>query len=343
MSSVRCGAPLGWVPLLGVGDPTFGTVSRMDAALLRWAVDTVAPGAEVVEVRGMRDGGSPWRVTYRVNGTTGSVVARVGSPGESFDLEATALRLLASDAQAVPAPRLLASHAPAPHVLASDAPASHVLASDAPASHVLDATDVPAILIERLPGSSRIPDTAPVSRLRALGAAVAALQAVRPGDAALPRRTRPIAGVDFAALRREQPTRPLLADAEARIAALPVPGPFTGLVHGDLWQGNTLWDGDRLTGLIDWDCAGVGPPGVDLGSLRCDAALCYGVEAADQVLRGYGPADDVAYWDVVAALSTPPDMGWFVGALHGQGRTDLTQALLIDRRDAFLGTALARL
>ncbi|GAA0898087.1 hypothetical protein GCM10009558_087040 [Virgisporangium aurantiacum] len=294
----------------------------MDAALLQWAVDTAAPGAEVVEVRGMRDGGSPWRVTYRANGATGSVVVRAGSPGdqELFDIEAAALRL------ATPFPPPVDS-----------APVDSTPVGSAP-------VDGPAMLIERLPGSSRIPDTAPVSRLRALGAVVADLQAVRPPDHALPRRTRPIAGVDFAALRREQPSaRPLLADAEKRIAALPVPGPFTGLVHGDLWQGNALWDGDRLTGLIDWDCAGVGPPGVDLGSLRCDAAICFGVEAAGEVLQGYGDADDVPYWDAVAALSTPPDMGWFVGALHGQGRTDLTRAVLVDRRDAFLEAALAAL
>jgi hypothetical protein len=36
-------------------------------------------------------------------------------------------------------------------------------------------------------------------------------------------------------------------------------------------------------------------------------------------------------------------MGWFVGALHGQGRTDLTRSLLVDRRDAFLEAALAAL
>ena len=104
----------------------------MDASLLRWAVDTVAPGAEVVEARGMRDGGSPWRVTYRANGATGSVVVRAGSPGDEdlFGVEATALRVLADHGPAVPAPRLLA-----PPLLA--------------------AAGGPALLIERLPGSSR--------------------------------------------------------------------------------------------------------------------------------------------------------------------------------------------
>ena len=41
-----------------------------------------------------------------------------------------------------------------------------------------------------------------------------------------------------------------------------------GFVHGDLWHGNTIWDGDVLSGILDWDCGGVGAAGVDLGSLR---------------------------------------------------------------------------
>jgi hypothetical protein len=51
----------------------------------------------------------------------------------------------------------------------------------------------------------------------------------------------------------------------------------------------------------------------------------------------------VAYWDLVAALTTPPDMGWFVDAVRDQGRTDLDQPTMLARRDAFLEAALARL
>jgi phosphotransferase family enzyme len=101
------------------------------------------------------------------------------------------------------------------------------------------------------------------------------------------------------------------------------PSGADGFVHDDLWQGNALWDGDRLTALIDWECAGVGPAGDD-------------VDAAEDVLAGWEAeagrgADDVAYWDVVAALSTPPDVGWFAGTISAQGRPDLTRELLEQR------------
>jgi aminoglycoside phosphotransferase (APT) family kinase protein len=293
-----------------------------DPELLRWAVQAAAPGAEVAEVRGLRDGGSPWLLRLGRGGRARDVVLRVGGADDLPGLrtEVTALTLAAD--HGLPAPRLLAAEL---------------------------AGERPAVLVEQLAGSSAIPPERPPARLRALGRAAAALHRVElaPGPA-LPWRDRPIAVEDFAALRRQQP-RPLLLEAEARVAASAPSADAGGVfVHGDLWQGNALWSGDTLIGLIDWDCAGSGHPGVDLGSLRCDATLCYGAEAAADITAGWEeaagrPAADVAHWDAVAALSSPPDMGWFPGAIAGQGRPDLTRELLIERRDAFLRAALDRL
>lgn len=42
---------------------------------MRRAVRETAPGDEVVEVGGLRDGGSPWRLTLR----SGRVVVRTGT------------------------------------------------------------------------------------------------------------------------------------------------------------------------------------------------------------------------------------------------------------------------
>jgi aminoglycoside phosphotransferase (APT) family kinase protein len=292
----------------------------LDRGLLAWAVRAAAPGAEVAEVRGLRDGGSPWLVRLSTPGTRRDVVLRVGSGDRAaLDTEVAALQLAAE--HGIPAARLLAAE-------------------------LVGGT--PVVLVERLAGTSAIPPQRPPARLRTLGRTAAALHAVplAPGPA-LPRRDRPIGTEDFAALRRRPPTRPLLLEAEELVAALPSREPDV-FVHGDLWQGNALWTGDTLAGLIDWDCAGAGPPGVDLGSLRCDAALCFGIEAADDVQAGWEevagrPAAEVARWDVVAALSTPPDMGWFPGALAGQGRPDLGREVLLQRRDAFLRDALGRL
>src|SRR5215211_3298692 len=263
-------------------------MSALDPTLLRWAVREAAPGAEVAEVRGLRDGGSPWLLRLERDGRARGVVLRVGG-GE--DEDAAELRT------EVAALALAAEHGlPAPRLLAADLNG-----------------DPPAVLVEQIAGRSDIPPQRPPERLRTLGRAAAALHAVALAPTeALPRRDRPIAVEDFAALRRRQPARPLLLKAEERVAALPPPPEAEVFVHGDLWQGNALWSGDTLAGLVDWDCAGAGAPGVDLGSLRCDAAICFGVEAADDIRDGWEeaasrPVADLAYWDVVAALSTPPD------------------------------------
>ncbi len=54
-------------------------------------------------------------------------------------------------------------------------------------------------------------------------------------------------------------------------------------------------------------------------------------------------ASAVPYWDAVAALASPPDMGWFPVSMAHQGRPDLTRDVMLQRRDAFLDAALSQL
>jgi aminoglycoside phosphotransferase (APT) family kinase protein len=297
-------------------------MTSLDPALQKWAAEAALPGGDVTNVRGLRDGGMPWLLCLRRDDVEVEVVLRIGDPNDASAVRTEIAALAVAAEHCVPAPRVLA------------------VDFDGVAS---------ALLIEKVAGDSVIPLHAPNARLRQLGSAAASLHRTPVTvNADLPRRSRPIASVDFAALRRAQANPdPLLAEAETRVAAFR-PDPASGFVHGDLWQGNSMWDGDRLIALIDWDCAGVGPAGVDLGSLRCDAALCFGLDAADDVRSGWEEtagraAADVAYWDLVAALSTPPDLGWFVGAIGGQGRPDLTQEVLLSRRGTFVQSALDRL
>lgn len=64
---------------------------------------------------------------------------------------------------------------------------------------------------------------------------------------------------------------PSWLDAGQRLAsalAEQVPdGQPIGLVHGDFQPGNSLYDDGRLTGIIDWDLAGIGAQGCDVGWL----------------------------------------------------------------------------
>jgi aminoglycoside phosphotransferase len=293
--------------------------AEIDPALTTWALETLAPGSSLVDARGLREGGAPWLLQVRAaDGGEVWAVLRVGPSDAPADIrtEAAALRFAGANGLAVP--KVLGMR---------------------------DDADPPLLLIERVRGSSDIPAARAASRLRTLGAFAARMAALVP-PAGFERRTRAISGVDFALLRRNAAPRPVLQRAESVVGSYLLESPDC-LVHGDMWQGNSMWIGDELQGIIDWDCAGVGPAGIDLGSLRLDAAMTFGVEAADDVLDGWqaigGPASDVPYWDLVAGLSTPPELDWFVAAIRAQGRPDLTQDVMLARRDEFLENALHRL
>jgi aminoglycoside phosphotransferase (APT) family kinase protein len=289
--------------------------------VLSWAANQVGAGARVLAVKGLRAGAGPWRLRIDRGGTPLEAVLRVGDPSSCQRLATEAAALTFAEAHQLAAPRLLAVD--------------------------LDgAAGRPALLMTALAGSSTIPAIASVARLRALGAAAATLHAVitgpRPG---LPLRVRPLADVDFAAKRRASGSSPLLEAAAERVNQVPMLQARTGLVHGDLWQGNTLWTGERCVGMVDWDAAGVGHPGIDLGTLRLDAAIVFGLPAAAVVLEGWRQvagqeAQAMAYWDLVAALTTPTDMATWLPVAHAHGRVDLGTATLNRRRDAFLHAAL---
>jgi aminoglycoside phosphotransferase (APT) family kinase protein len=296
------------------------TDASLDDIIVAWALAEVG-GDHLVSISGLREGGPPWLVRYEASGGPGSAVVRVEgfetAGTQKFEVHGMAL----ARAAGVPVPGVIAAHADDKAAL---------------------------LLIEYVDGSSHQPAEPDPARLERLGRIAARISMVDPGGAGLPTVTHPIPDVDFDQLRAQAQPEPLLAAAQQRVAAI-VPEDPVGLVHGDLWSGNTLWRGAELAAVIDWDCAGLGAAGVDLGSLRCDAAMCYGLDASDHVLGGWQceaerPAESLAYWDAVAALSTPPDIDWFAQAIAGMtGRPDLTKELLRQRRDAFLADALERL
>lgn len=182
-----------------------------------------------------------------------------------------------------------------------------------------------------------------------LGAAAAAHHRVplAPNDE-LPLRNRHMPWMDLSTERRQgmAATTALLDQADELLAELETPETHSVFVHGDLWAGNTLWQDNSYVATIDWEAAGAGSYGVDLGSLRLDAALLHGASAPTDVLAGWvgesrQQPENLAYWDIVAALNTPAEMTDFTPAVHQAGRVDLDGAVLTNRRDQFHAAALA--
>ena len=78
------------------------------------------------------------------------------------------------------------------------------------------------------------------------------------------------------------------------------------LIHGDFWFGNTLWRDGRLSGVVDWAGARIGDPATDVAIARADLRL-FRSERSAEIFReryeaAHGPLNDLAFWDLVAAL-----------------------------------------
>jgi aminoglycoside phosphotransferase (APT) family kinase protein len=78
------------------------------------------------------------------------------------------------------------------------------------------------------------------------------------------------------------------------------------LVHVDYWPGNVLWDGDRISAVVDWEEAALGDPAIDVAYCRMDIALRGMPKAADEFLRAYEsavgrPLKNLGFWELAAA------------------------------------------
>jgi hypothetical protein len=132
----------------------------------------------------------------------------------------------------------------------------------------------------------------------------------------------------------------------------PLPDAPARFIHRDYHPTNVLWAGGRLSGVVDWPNACLGPAAVDVAHCRANLAQLYGTAVADHFLHTYEQAAGGMfvydpYWDVRAIadmvlldVAEPPRVysGW-----PAHGVTGLTDALILARLEAHLAGALARL
>lgn len=67
-----------------------------------------------------------------------------------------------------------------------------------------------------------------------------------------------------------------------------------------------MWEGDRLTGVVDWSGARTAPRGLDVSWWRLDLVLLGSTDAAEHFLAEYERESghslpDIQAWDLVAA------------------------------------------
>ena len=154
-----------------------------------------------------------------------------------------------------------------------DVPTPELLGLDAAA----DRTDVPALLMTALPGRVEWGPSGLDRRLEGLAGLLPPIHALRvPRNAVRPYLPYAQAGYDPPPWSR----RP---DVWQIFHAPPPDLPVT-FVHRDFHPGNVLWGGRRVTGVVDWHAASIGPPCVDVGHCRGNL-FWYGLDVADRFTR----------------------------------------------------------
>ncbi len=233
------------------------------------------------------------------------------------------------------------------------------------------------LVARRFPaGDDAVADEIPVlERVSALGALVPKLVAYRDGphplivttkvEGGLPDPALPVAAIaeamaqvlaqihsiSGAGLQRGRKKPPSADTLIARVARGNPPHcdpSLDVLIHGDFWCGNAMWEGPRLTGVVDWSGAHSGARGRDVSWCRQDLVLLGDVAAADVFLQAYQDFSglkvaDVREWDLRAGAWADSAVETWAPNYTGIGRTDVTPEVLRARLDDWNGALLRAL
>lgn len=301
---------------------------RPPAQALAWVAAAVGDGARVVATRRLRGGASSAVHAVTVETAHGARTHLV-------------LRRIEDTAWLAREPDLVAHEAAALRALAtSGVPAPRLVAADASGRRA----GVPAVLMTRLPGRIALAPPDLARHVEALADVLPRIHAVRLGARthALPPYTRYTTGPD------REPLWPHDASAWraliAYVACPPAHAPAV-FVHRDFHPGNALFTRARITGVVDWMNAAIGPPAVDVGHCRWNLAALHGVPAADAFLarwtHGAGVAVHDPWWDIACLLDANLDALHALDTWRVAGRTDLTPRSVRRRLDAY-AVSLAR-
>ncbi|GAB2835113.1 hypothetical protein GCM10027176_44220 [Actinoallomurus bryophytorum] len=190
----------------------------------------------------------------------------------------------------------------------TEVPAPRLLAAD-PYARICD---VPALLTTRVPGR---PATRPWDMdafLTTMAQALARVHEV-PLDTALPPYA-PYYDLSVNGERRppEWSGSPELWERVFETLAETAPETPAGFIHRDFHPGQTVWSGDRLTGIVDWTTGSHGPYGIDLARMRINLAFEYDVDVATRFQAIYrevvGRDMRHPYWDLTDAADAVLDM-----------------------------------
>jgi aminoglycoside phosphotransferase (APT) family kinase protein len=126
----------------------------------------------------------------------------------------------------------------------------------------------------------------------------------------------------------------------AELVSTPEPHSPVAFLHRDYHPGNLLWDGGRMTGIVDWAFGCRGPIAVDVAHARCNLMMIDGSEAAERFLLEYKKLDPSyehhAWWDAAELLTWDDEFSGVI-ALNAFGAA-LDLDTLRSRADSFAET-----
>jgi aminoglycoside phosphotransferase (APT) family kinase protein len=116
-------------------------------------------------------------------------------------------------------------------------------------------------------------------------------------------------------------------------------------LHGDFQHFNALWSRRKLSGIVDWTFAAIGPRELDTGRCRLNLAVLFSVDWAETFRHAYEAEAGVAldpWWELRSLASYGPDWPSFIPLQVGD-RARVDVAGMHARVDALLMSILQRM
>jgi aminoglycoside phosphotransferase (APT) family kinase protein len=217
----------------------------------------------------------------------------------------------------------------------SDIPAPRLIGSTTDAAHA-----GPAVLMTRVPGRVYLMPHDRERWLRQMAQTLTRIHALdigaQPFESWLDRnRLSPPPDASRPDIWRE---------AIALVAEDP-PSTHACFIHRDYQHFNLLWSRERLTGVIDWVGASVGPPDVDVGHCRLNLTVLFSADVAERFRLMYeaeaGRKVD-PWWDIHSLLSFGPEWKAFI-PIQIDGRAPFDADGVVSRMEDVLERTLRRL
>lgn len=224
-----------------------------------------------------------------------------------------------------------------------DLPIPELVAVDPRASE----TDLPAVLMTRLPGRTRLLPSDLDAWLRSLVEPLVVLHGLPESVASSfpPYRSYSDLGtLEIPGWTR----RPELWERVIDRLRRPPPAAEDRFVHRDYHPNNLLWTHGRISGVLDFTDSSHGPAAVDLGHCRINLAQLHGPDVADRFVEVHeaiapGQIELDPYWDLWSLANVLPGPEGVYWGWRNLGITHLTDEMIWERTDELTARVVARL